>query len=120
MLEGYIDLTEAQGYISSSKYYDVLIENENEKLNNLTSKRNDLINSLNEALASGKIDKYSESWYDMQQEINSVDEAILDCNKNTVEWGNNIRQIQWDIFDKLEDRISDITDMFMKVHQLHI
>lgn len=46
MLEGYIDLTEAQGYISSSKYYDVLIENENEKLNNLTSKRNDLINSL--------------------------------------------------------------------------
>lgn len=110
MLEGYIDLTEAQGYISSSKYYDSLIENENEKLNNLTSKRNDLINSLNEALASGKIDKYSESWYDMQQEINSVDEAILDCNKNTVEWGNNIRQIQWDIFDKLEDRISDITD----------
>lgn len=110
MLEVYIDLTEAQGYISSSKYYDALIENENEKLNNLTSKRNDLINSLNEALASGKIDKYSESWYDMQQEINSVDEAILDCNKNTVEWGNNIRQIQWDIFDKLEDRISDITD----------
>ena len=49
MLEGYIDLTEAQGYISSSKYYDSLIENENEKLNNLTSKRNDLINSLNEA-----------------------------------------------------------------------
>ena len=110
MLEGYIDLTEAQGYISSSKYYDALIENENEKLNNLTSKRDDLINSLNEALASGKIDKYSESWYDMQQEINSVDEAILDCNKNTVEWGNNIRQIGWDIFDKLEDRISDITD----------
>ena len=110
MLEGYIDLTEAQGYISSSKYYDALIENENEKLNNLTSKRNDLINSLDEALASGKIDKYSESWYDMQQEINSVDEAILDCNKNTIEWGNNIRQIGWDIFDKLEDRISDITD----------
>lgn len=110
MLEGYIDLTEAQGYISSSKYYDALIENENEKLNNLTSKRNDLINSLDEALASGKIDKYSESWYDMQQEINSIDEAILDCNKNTVEWGNNIRQIGWDIFDKIEDRISDITD----------
>ena len=110
MLEGYIDLTEAQGYISSSKYYDALIENENEKLNNLTSKRDSLINSLDEALASGKIDKYSESWYDMQQEINSVDEAILDCNKNTVEWGNNIRQIGWDIFDKLEDRISDITD----------
>lgn len=110
MLEGYIDLTEAQGYISSSKYYDALIENENEKLNNLTSKRDDLINSLNEAFASGKIDKYSESWYSMQQEINSVDEAILDCNKNTVEWGNNIRQIGWDIFDKLEDRISDITD----------
>lgn len=22
----------------------------------------------------------------------------------TIEWGNSIRQIQWDLFDKLQDR----------------
>lgn len=110
MLEGYIDLAETAGYISSSKYYDSLIENENEKLNKLYEKRDALAVSLDEAINSGKIAKYSEAWYSMQKEINSVDEAIVDCNKNTLEWSNNIRQIEWDIFDKIQDKISGITD----------
>ena len=110
MLEGYIDLAETAGYISSSKYYDSLIENENEKLNKLYEKRDALATSLDEAINSGKIAKYSEAWYSMQKEINSVDEAIVDCNKNTLKWSNNIRQIEWDIFDKIQDKISGITD----------
>lgn len=110
MLEGAIDITETSGYIVSTKYYDSLISNENEKINKLYAEREALVNSLNSALNSGKIDKYSESWYNMQDEIDSIDESIQDCNKSTIEWGNSIRQIQWDLFDKLQDRISKIND----------
>ena len=110
MLEGAIDITETSGYIVSTKYYDSLISNENEKINKLYAEREALVNSLNSALSSGKIDKYSESWYNMQDEIDSIDESIQDCNKSTIEWGNSIRQIQWDLFDKLQDRISKIND----------
>lgn len=110
MLEGAIDITETSGYIVSTKYYDSLISNENEKINKLYAEREALVNSLNSALSSGKIDKYSESWYNMQNEIDSIDESIQDCNKSTIEWGNSIRQIQWDLFDKLQDRISAIND----------
>lgn len=110
MLEGAIDITETSGYIVSTKYYDSLISNENEKINQLYAKREALVNSLNSALSSGKIDKYSESWYNMQDEIDSIYESIQDCNKSTIEWGNSIRQIQWDLFDKLQDRISKIND----------
>lgn len=110
MLEGTIDITETSGYIVSTKYYDSLISNENEKINKLYAEREALVNSLNSALSSGKIDKYSESWYNMQNEIDSIDESIQDCNKSTIEWGNSIRQIQWDLFDKLQDRISKIND----------
>lgn len=110
MLEGAIDITETSGYIVSTKYYDNLISNENEKINQLYAEREALVNSLNSALSSGKIDKYSESWYNMQDEIDSIDESIQDCNKSTIEWGNSIRQIQWDLFDKLQDRISKIND----------
>lgn len=110
MLEGAIDITETSGYIVSTKYYDRLISNENEKINKLYAEREALVNSLNSALSSGKIDKYSESWYNMQDEIDSIDESIQDCNKSTIEWGNSIRQIQWDLFDKLQDRISKIND----------
>lgn len=110
MLEGAIDITETSGYIVSTKYYDSLISNENEKINKLYAEREALVNSLNSALSNGKIDKYSESWYNMQDEIDSIDESIQDCNKSTIEWGNSIRQIQWDLFDKLQDRISKIND----------
>ena len=110
MLEGAIDITETSGYIVSTKYYDSLISNENEKINKLYAEREALVNSLNSALSSGKIDKYSESWYNMQDEIDSIDESIQECNKSTIEWGNSIRQIQWDLFDKLQDRISKIND----------
>lgn len=110
MLEGAIDITETSGYIVSTKYYDSLISNENKKINKLYAEREALVNSLNSALSSGKIDKYSESWYNMQDEIASIDESIQDCNKSTIEWGNSIRQIQWDLFDKLQDRISKIND----------
>lgn len=76
MLEGAIDITETSGYIVSTKYYDSLISNENEKINKLYAEREALVNSLNSALSNGKIDKYSESWYNMQDEIDSIDESI--------------------------------------------
>ena len=110
MLEGYIDQTEAQGYISSAKYYTALIENEEGTLSRLNEERNQLIASMNNALNNGNIQKYSEAWYDMQSEINSVNEAIQESTSSIIEFQNSIREIQWDVFDKIQDSISTITD----------
>lgn len=46
----------------------------------------------------------------MQEEINSVDKAIQEANTSLIEYNNSIRDIQWDVFDKLQDKISGITD----------
>ena len=110
ILEGYIEQTETQGYIVSTKYYAELIKNEQSNLEDLTSKRNSLLASLNDAVANGNIKMYSESWYEMLQEINDVDEAIQSANTSIIEYGNSIRNIKWDVFDKLQDKISSITD----------
>ena len=110
ILEGYIEQTETQGYIVSTKYYAELIKNEQSNLEDLTSKRNILLASLNDAVANGNIKMYSESWYEMRQEINDVDEAIQSANTSIIEYGNSIRNIKWDVFDKLQDKISGITD----------
>ena len=110
ILEGYIEQTETQGYIVSTKYYAELIKNEQSNLEDLTSKRNSLLASLNDAVANGNIKMYSESWYEMRQEINDVDEAIQSANTSIIEYGNSIRNIKWDVFDKLQDKISSITD----------
>lgn len=110
ILEGYIKQTETQGYIVSTKYYAELIKNEQSNLEDLTSKRNSLLASLNDAVSNGNIKMYSEAWYEMQQEINDVNEAIQSANTSIIEYGNSIRNIKWDVFDKLQDKISSITD----------
>ena len=109
ILEGYIDQTEAQGYIVSQKYYTELIANEEETLNRLNAKRQELINSLNNALTNGEIEEGSAAWYEMQQQIDKTNEAIQESNTNIIEFGNNIRDIDWDIFDKIQSSISTIT-----------
>ena len=105
ILEGYIDQTETQGYIVSTKYYDALLTNEQEKLEKLTKQRQDLITAMNDAIANGSIEMHSESWYSMQQDINDVNEAIQEAETGIVEFGNSIRELKWDIFDKIQDRI---------------
>lgn len=110
MLEGYVEQTEAQGYIVSTKYYDAMITNEQNKLSKLNKERQDLINALNDAIVNGDIEEGSEAWYDMQKDINNVNEAIQEANTSIIEFKNSIREIEWGIFDKIQDRISSITE----------
>ncbi|MEY8410511.1 phage tail tape measure protein [Lachnospiraceae bacterium 62-26] len=110
ILEGYIDQTEAQGYIISTKYYDTLISNELNNLEELTKERQDLINAMNDAIVNGNIEEGSEQWYEFQSEINDVNESIQEANTSLIEFGNSIRDIEWEVFDKIQDRISGITD----------
>ena len=109
MLEGYVDQTEAQSYIVSTKYYDAMITNEQNKLSKLNKERNNLINALNDAIVNGDIEVESEAWYDMQASINSVNESIQESTTNIIEFKNAIREIEWSVFDKIQDRISSIT-----------
>ncbi|NDO71157.1 hypothetical protein FMM80_21885 [Schaedlerella arabinosiphila] len=45
----------------------------------------------------------------MQASINSVNEAIQESTTNIIEFKNAIREIEWSVFDKIQDRISSIT-----------
>lgn len=110
MLEGYIDQTEAQGYIVSTKYYDALISNEQNELSKLNKERNELINAMNDAIVNGNIEEGSEEWFNMQDSINEINESIQEFTTSIIEFKNAIREIEWGIFDKIQDRISSITD----------
>ena len=109
MMEGYVDQTETAGYLVSQEYYSALIDNEEQTLAKLNEERNQLIASLNNAVNSGAIAKESEAWYSMMEEINSVDEAIQDSTTSIIEFKNEMRQLEWDIFDKFQEAVSGIT-----------
>ena len=61
-IETMVDMNEAKGMFSSKDYYETLIKMENDNIANLQNERNELINAMNEALDSGSVVKYSESW----------------------------------------------------------
>ena len=105
-----IDTAETQGYIASQKYYNALISTESSNISELQLQYSSLTSARNEAMKAGNIAKYSEEWYSMTDSINSVEEAIQDANKSLIEYKNNLRQVNWDFFDKQEDYISKLQD----------
>lgn len=109
MLDEYISQSEAKGHIVSTKYYEALIKNEESNIAKLTDEKNALLSSLEEGIESGKIEKGSEEWYGMCQQIDKVTLSIEEANTSVIEFGNSIREIEWEVFDLIQGKISQIT-----------
>lgn len=110
MLEGYVDQVEARGHMVSTKYYSSMIDVEKKNISTLQSEYDALNNALTEAVNTGRIEKYSEEWYNMQGSINDVSKEILDANTNLIELQNTMRELDWEAFDKLQEKISYVTE----------
>lgn len=110
MLNEYISQAEEQGFMVSKKYYDALITNEKQNINALKQEQAELIAARDEAVASGKIAKYSEEWYSMCAEIDSVTQSIEEGSTAILEYARAIKEIDWSVFDLIQERISGITE----------
>ncbi|MBC5745714.1 phage tail tape measure protein, partial [Lachnospiraceae bacterium MD308] len=110
MLDEAVSQSEEKGYITSVKYYDALIKNENANIDKLKKERTELIKTLNEGVKKGNIKKESEAWYEMVGQINDVTLSIEEANTAIIGFGNSIRDIQWEVFDLLQKKITHITD----------
>ena len=105
-----IDQMEERGYLVSSKFYEQMIQNETENLNKLKAEYDNLNSTLKDLMDQGLVTKYSDQWYEMTQSINDVSEAIVESNTALIEYQNSIRDLKWDAFDKLQEKVSGITD----------
>jgi hypothetical protein len=110
MLNEYISQAEEKGHIVSKKYYEALIANEKSNIEELKKEQADLIAMRDEAVASGTIAKHSEEWYNMCAEIDSVTQSIEESTTALLEFDNAIREIDWSIFDLIQERISGVTE----------
>lgn len=108
MLEELISQSEEKGFIVSSKYYDALITTEKDNISQLEKEKASLITALNNSVNSGAIKKNSEAWYDMCNQIDDVTLAIEQANTAIIEYQNSIRDIKWEVFDLLQEKISNI------------
>lgn len=105
-----MDTLQAQGYKGSTVYYKALQKAETESIGVLKEELKSMIDAYSEAMNSGEIEKGSSAWYDMQKAINSVKESIQDAELSLLQYAKSMRELNWEYFDYMEDRISNITD----------
>lgn len=105
-----LNRTEEQGYFADKIYYNQLKLYKTQEAANLQQEFTALQNSFREAVATGKIEEGSEAWSDMKAEILSVEQAMEESNTAIVEYNNSIRDLDWELFDHINDRIGQITE----------
>lgn len=117
MLNEYIAQAEEQGYIVSKKYYEALISNEKQSIarlekeqSALLAKRQEYYDAMREQGMSDKEIRNSEQWISMSNEIDGVTQSIESGTTALLEYDNAMRDIDWSVFDLIQERISDITE----------
>ena len=104
-----IKRTEEHGYFVAKDYYKQLIDYENKTLNTLQQQYVALIQSRDEALRNGDIEENSQEWQNMTQSILDVENAIEQSTTSVVKFNKEIRNLDWETFDYIAERINQIT-----------
>ncbi len=109
-LDKQIALVEEAGYLAGESFYHALIEGEKSHMEALMKKYESLSSSLKEALDSGSVTKFDETWYDMTGGIRDVEDALLDAQTALVKYSNSLRELEWDVFDRMQESITGLTE----------
>lgn len=109
-IQAAMDLNEAQGYRNSSNYYQAMIDAERENQRSLEEERARLNDDLNNKLKTGQITYGTDAYDNMVSQINDVTNAINESKLSMQEFENSIQELEWSNFEKLQERIADITE----------
>lgn len=105
-----MDLQEESGERLSANYYNEMIKNAQEALKLQKQQRQEMQAQLDQSVASGDIERYSENWYKMVNDINAVDEAIVQSEIDIESFQNAINELHWENFERLIKSIENVSD----------
>lgn len=105
-LEAYIDQTEMKGNLVSKNYYSAMYAEEQKNLAYLQQKYDQLSNKL----SNGTIVQGSEEFNEMATEIKEVSKAIIESNTALEEYQKTMRELDWEVFDLIEEKIGNVTE----------
>lgn len=114
LIQAEIDKAEARGGKASTKYYEDLKKNSEDEKNILIQKKAALEEYL--TANAGAIDQ--DTWTEYNNEINETAVAIKECEINTIEWAEAIREIDLHYFEQITDEVSRLGDELDFVNSL--
>ena len=116
--ESQISLIEERGDTLGSGYYQAQIDLYNQEADALRNTTNELQNFLDTQVKQGNIQKYSDDWYELVNQIYENQNAIDEYTRSTIELQKAIDQIRLDnlerklsVFDSLRDEADFLIDL---------
>ena len=110
LIDKQIALFEEAGQLVGKAFYEQQISQTQKQLSLLETEKVQLVNQLNTALASGRIQKGTEEWLEMVKALSDVDGNILDCKKSIETFDNAIQNLHWEVFDRVQDTFGNLSD----------
>ena len=109
-IQAQIDLDEASGDITSSAYYEAMIDSTKALQKSLQDQKQALQSELDAEVAAGNITVGDSTWYEYVNQINSLDTEITNCQTSIEDYQNAINDIHWDNFDNFIKQIEYTED----------
>ena len=88
--------------------YEALQKEQEERLSDLYQEYSDLQTAMDTAIAEGKIEQFSDDWYELLGAIQDVESEIQDLNTDLAETNNQIRETSWNLFDKMQEMLGSV------------
>lgn len=110
MLDSFIEKAENTGRITSNTLRLRQLDQERSKVARLQDEYKALEGVIAEALRSGEITQNSEGYYNMLNTLNEIRQNIAESTSNIEKLNKEIRETEWEIFDRALEKIENIND----------
>lgn len=110
LIDKQIDLLEEAGELIGESYYNQKIAQSEKQLNMLEKEKASLVNQLNASLAAGKIRQGTDEWLEMVNALSDVEGNILDCKTAIEEFNNELLELNWKVFERVQTEFGNISE----------
>ena len=108
--ESSISKIEAQGYMVTSKYYETQKQEQFDTIDLLKKQLVSMQGAFKKAMDSGEIEEGSDAYYEMVSAIEDVKDKIQDAELEIINLNNSLRELDWNTFDMMLERIERVND----------
>ena len=109
LIKKQIGLLEEAGQLIGESFHTKQIEQSEKQLNVLEAEKKRLLEQLNEALTSGRVQKGTDEWLEMVNALSDVEGSILDCKTAIEEFDNELLNLNWQIFERVQTEFENIS-----------
>lgn len=103
-----IDLLKEAGQLIGESFFTAQIDQSKKQLSLLEEEKKQLVAQMASAVSSGRVQKGTEEWLEMVNALSDVEGNILDCKKAMEEFDNELLQLHWDIFERIQNQFKSL------------